>query len=186
MRKRELFSEEKTGKMRNVSRFPKTLYPQERDWTCSIACIRTMLSGMPESAASEDDYIKKYALTPAPYYSRQIKALGVLDGLDVLFGCDSAKPANLGDMTRLMESGYSVMIESLVNGAHWMVLLGYAVCGGAEQLDCHSAIFFDPYYNKVRIINAEEFSSEWACSDKKSSGVERDFIAVRAVDPDAK
>jgi hypothetical protein len=67
----------------------------------------------------------------------------------------------------------------MVNYAHWMVLLGYAVCGGDTVLESHSALFFDPYYNRVRLINADEFSSEWACADKKASGVARDFIAVR-------
>lgn len=50
----------KPGKMFNAARFPKTLCPQERDWTCAVACIRTLLD------IDEDRYVRNTGCPRTP------------------------------------------------------------------------------------------------------------------------
>ena len=88
-RKCEYFkSEEKVEKEEVAIMTPKYLFRQERDWTCSIACLRSITSSM-KSLGSEDKIFKKYDLKPSPYYSKDIKNLHILDKFkDVIYGCD--------------------------------------------------------------------------------------------------
>ena len=42
-------------------------YKQERDWTCSIACIRTMMSKFNENVQTEDYFINTFNIKPVPH-----------------------------------------------------------------------------------------------------------------------
>ena len=74
-RKHQLFTPNIIKYNQNISNVPKIFYPQERDQTCSIACIRTILSGLIDDIPSENDIINKNNMQPGPYYSKDIKKL---------------------------------------------------------------------------------------------------------------
>lgn len=156
---------------------PGKLFPQETDWTCAIACIRTMLSGLQSHVPSEREFVEKYHLSPGPRYSRDIKALKILDGYDAVYGCDE-KNITFDKILDYMSQGYYIMLESMYNYAHWFVLLGYFPLedGNVE----HSRLLvFDPYYNEVRLLIADEFISMWIDGNYEHSKVIQDFVAVR-------
>ena len=79
MRLHELF-DTNTSDFKNVAVCSiSKVFKQERDWTCSIACIRTLISS--KYNISENVFIQKYNLSTGPYYSKDIKRIGSLDDL---------------------------------------------------------------------------------------------------------
>ena len=154
----------------------RKLYKQERDWTCSLACIRTLLSSRGKKVYAEDYYIDKYKMKPGPYFSKDIKKIGMLKDFDVKYGCDD-KNATFDTVLNLMRDGYAVMLESMYNYSHWMVLLGYYRLG--KNIENNLIACFEPYYNNIRLINVDEFIGMWVDGNYKKSNVEKDFIAIK-------
>ena len=161
----------------SISNTPPKLYKQEMDWTCSIACIRTLLSGVQEEMGEEEEIIKKYKFEVGPHYSKDIKSKNIFPStLNVIYGCD-VKSITLKQLFNLMSEGYYIMSESMYNYAHWYVLLGYHVVG--DNPEKHKIMIYDPYYDEVKLLNADEFSGMWVDGDHEKTGVYRDFIAVK-------
>ena len=154
----------------------KRLYKQERDWTCSLACIRTILSGVGKKVYKEDYYIKKFKMKPGPYYSKDIKRIGLLEEYDVKFGCDY-KNTTFDTVLDLMEVGYGIMLESMLNYSHWMVLIGYYKL--SNNIEENVIACYEPYYNKIRLMNVDEFIGMWIDGNYAKTKVEKDFIAIR-------
>ncbi len=178
-RKSEYFGKYTTNKHDSVGRIPKQLYRQETDWTCAIACLRTMISGIDKEVFPENHYVEKFSLKPGPYYSKNIKAYNMLDEYDVIYGCDMPD-VNFDDIISMMENGYYIMLESMVNYSHWMVLLGYLTVKTSDELEGYMLMFYEPYYNEVRMINADEFRGVWRDGPYETTKVEKDFIAIKA------
>lgn len=162
-----------------VANAPKRLYPQETDWTCSLACIRTMLSGFIENVPDEDFYVEKYKMEPGPYYSKDIKKIGILDEYDVVYGCDE-KDKTFDKVLDYVEDGYFVMLESMYNYMHWYVLLGYYPLKNGD-IEESRMLVYDPYYDKIKLLNVDEFIAMWIDGDFEHTKVKEDFIAVKAV-----
>lgn len=160
-----------------VTNNPRKLYPQERDWTCSIACIRSLLSGFLEQVPEEESLVEACRLQPGPHYSGDIKRYHLLDNYNTVYGCDH-RDITFDALLDYMEQGYFVMVESMINYAHWMVLLG---CYPAEDGDpeCSDLLLYDPYYNKVRLVLVDEFLAMWRDGDYENTRVDKDFIAVK-------
>ena len=178
MNRKLFFSEERVLNHDNIcAKVPAKMYPQETDWTCSIACIRTMLSGILNEVPSEEEFITQYNLKPGPHYSKDIKQLGILQAYDVLYGCDN-HDVSFDDILDYVESGYSVMLECMYNYAHWFVLLGYYPIVG-ENIEKSKILVYDPYYNEVRLLNADEFITMWIDGNYEHSRIEKDFIAFK-------
>lgn len=176
MRKKEYFIKEiENANRKNASSVPSTLYRQERDWTCSIACLRTITSSI-TNIGSEDDIISKLCLKPGPYYSRDIKHWGILDNLRTYYGCDYTDLKPVGDLTNLMLDGYFVMVECMVNYDHWLVLLNYLKVSDNPEEDMIT--LYDPYYNEVKLMRADEFNGMWCSGEHENNRVLCDFIAV--------
>ncbi|MBE6036040.1 MAG: hypothetical protein E7223_00235 [Clostridiales bacterium] len=175
MRKHEVFEKGTTRHTESVSMTPPKFYRQERDWTCALACIRTMLSGVGGSVPAEADIVSSCSLQPGPHFSKELKETGLLKDYDVLYGCDY-KNITFDDVLDRMKEGYYVMLESMVNYAHWMVLLGFYALGDAEE---NRLLFFEPYYNEVRLMRADEFVGMWIDGNYEHSRVKQDFIAIR-------
>jgi hypothetical protein len=175
MRKQVLFKTPSLKCNHVVSSSLKQLYPQETDWTCSIACIRTILSAN-DVKISENEYIQTYRMSPQPYYSKDIKNLHILDEYKTVYGCDNPC-IPFDDILNYMQNGYCVMVECLYNYAHWLVLLGYYPCsnGNIEQ---GRLLAYDPYYNEVRLLNVDEFLAMWIDGDYEHTRVKQDFIAI--------
>lgn len=159
------------------SKTPDRLFPQETDWTCAIACIRTILSGLQKHVPSEQEFVEKYHLAPGPRYSRDIKALGLLKEYEVIYGCD-AEEVTFDTILDYMSQDYYIMVESMYNYAHWFVLLGYFPFNDGN-VEHSRLLVFDPYYNEVRLLIADEFISMWIDGNYEHSKVIRDFIAIR-------
>ena len=160
-----------------MSLTPPYLYPQERDWTCSIACIRTILSAIINSVPKEDYIIEKYNMTPGPYYSKDIKNLGILNSYDVKYGCDNTNVI-FENIINMVKDGYYIMLESMINYSHWLVFLGYYTYN-TNDIEKAKLLMYDPYYNEVRLVNADEFITMWIDGDYENSRIEKDYIAIR-------
>lgn len=176
-RKFELFKKNSLAHKNIVMMAPDSMYPQERDWTCAFACIRTMLSGVTEAVPAEDTLVKDFSLEPHPYYSKDIKELHILDEYEALYGCDNPE-ITFDDILDFGQKGYHVMLECMINYAHWMVLLGYFPLSG-NDIEKSYLLFYDPYYNELKKINADEFISMWIDGNYENTKVVRDFIAVK-------
>lgn len=176
-RKQEFFEVEMLKHQTIVANVPRRMYPQERDWTCAVACIRTMLSGFLETVPTEDCLVEQYQLKPGPHYSANIKKYHMLDAYDAVYGCD-CKNSTLDMILDYMEQGYFVMLESMINYAHWTVLLGYyPMC--ENDVERAKLLMYDPYYDEVRLVNADEFLSMWRDGDYENTRIDKDFIAVK-------
>ncbi len=161
----------------NINNTPPKFYRQERDWTCSIACLRTLLSGIQDKVESENEFIIKYKFEIEPHYSKDIKYRNIFtDDLKVIYGCDH-KNTSIKQLFSYMEDGYYIMVESMYNYAHWFVLLGYYAIG--DDPEKHKISIYDPYYDEVRFLNADEFSGMWLDGDHEKTKVYKDFIAIR-------
>jgi len=178
-RKGEVFLQyrENMKNLDSVSFTPPKLYPQERDWTCAVACIRTILSAFGNDV-SEDELINKYSMTPGPYFSKDIKKLGLLENLDVIYGCD-LDAAKLDTVIDYMKDGYYIMVESMINFAHWHVVLGYYTISDFTDVEKFKFLMYDPYYNELKLVNVDEFDGMWLDGNHAKNGIEKDFIAIR-------
>lgn len=161
-----------------VAKAPKAMYPQERDWSCSLACIRTMLSGFLEEVPTEEELIHRYKIQMGPYYSKEIKAYHMLDEYDVIYGCDTDNH-DFDTILDYAENGYYIMLESMVNYAHWMVFLGFYPVNG-KSFEDSKLLMYDPYYNEVRLLRADEFISMWRDGNYENTKIDRDYIAMKA------
>lgn len=154
-----------------------TLHKQHRDWTCSVACLRTILC----TTLDENWFIDKFNMKPGPYYSKDLKVIAdTFNRFKFTFGCDDDCKDAFSKFTKLLlmlESGWSVMIETMYNYGHWLVVLGYFPHG--DQFSDCDILLWDPYLNKVRLENVEEVISMWIDGDHKSSGIVNDYIAVK-------
>lgn len=151
------------------------LYNQERDWTCCIACLRTITSNI-DYLGSEDIIINQYNFTPGPYYSKDIKERQLLLNYNVIYGCDIIEKTP--ELLCKLLKDYNIMIETMLNYDHWLVILGYFT-NNSTQINKHQILLYDPYFNKVRLENAEEIFSMWVSGEHIKNNIKNDFIAVR-------
>lgn len=177
IRKAELFPKFDLSHKNVITWNAYEMFPQERDWTCAIACLRTLQARVDADVLTEDAYIKEYKLKPSPYYSKDIKELQLFADREVVYGCDTVEK-NFDMILSYLEDGYGVMLESLYNYAHWMVLLGYYPLTN-EAADKSQLLMFDPYMNQVRLLNTEEFVNMWIDADHNKNGIMNDFIALK-------
>ena len=171
-RKNELF-QKTAGLSESTGNIPPLLIPQERDWTCSLGCIRTICSAFGK-IPPEEELIEQGGFMPGPLFSDDIKASGILKEYDAVYGCDKEE-TSLRDMTDYLSKGYFVMTESIHNGGHWMVLLAILATGGSD-LEKQSILLYDPYYDRSRLIIADEYDSMWYDANRD---IMHDFIAIR-------
>lgn len=173
----EYFEYDKPRSYGSYSSTPPVLYPQERDWTCSVACIRTILSALDKKVPSENEFIDRFGLVKGPHYTEEIckkQMFGsdkkVVSSLDYDTG-----DINLKLLNNLLKQKYFVMAECLYNYAHWVVIVGYFAVKGARSREEHTIAFFEPYYNEIRLVRADEFETMWCDAE----GHCREFIAVK-------
>ena len=115
-------------------------------------------------------------MKPGPYYSKDIKSMGMVAKYDVLYGCDN-KNINMDNILEYITNGYFIMLECLYNYAHWIVLLGFYPL--ADNIEKSKLLIYDPYYNEVRLLNADEFINMWIDGNYLENKIEKDFIAIR-------
>ncbi len=155
---------------------PKHLYYQKKDWTCCFASIATLLSSVAEEDLSEEFFTS--TLTPGPYFSKDIKALQVLDAYDVIYGCDY-DGYHFDNILQLAQDGYYIMLESLYNYSHWYVLLGYYPLED-KNIEKATILVYDPYYDQTKLLNVDEFIGMWVDASYYKNNVKNDFIAIKA------
>ena len=174
---REFFTYEKPQGYISVSNTPPRLYRQERDWTCSIACIRTLLSGRVTEVASENEFIEKFELVPGPHYVDEMIEKQMLAPARVVKTNRNFAKEKIGLplLARLLVEKYYVMAECMYNYAHWVVVLGYFAVRNAEDTEEHRILIYDPYYDQVRLVIADEFLTMWC----DPAGHEKEFVAIR-------
>ena len=153
----------------------KKVFPQERDWTCSVACFRTLTYALYNKVKDEDYFVNNYNITIGPQNSKAISNWGFTASKDVIiYGCYNKFDKDVaGNLTSLLKT-HNVMVECMLNYAHWLVVLGYIQLGDLED---DIIILYDPYYNTVRQLIADEFFAMWYDVDKNP--IHRDYVAVR-------
>lgn len=171
-RKMEFFEENKLKNKKVITAQIPILYSQERDWTCAIACIRTILGA--KCNICEDMIIHNYKLSPGPLFSKDIKENRIISGYDVIYGCDGYK--EFDDILDLVSHGYNVMFECMLLCSHWIVFLGYYPLTD-EDIENAKILIYEPYYDEVRLINCDEFISIW--EDGENKEIKHDFIAIK-------
>jgi len=150
----------------------RAVYPQERDWTCSIACLRTLLSASKVNI-SEDELISKCNISVGPKNSADVSEWEIVKDIKILTGYEHPVKENvLRELTMLMVD-YNIMVECMVNYAHWIVLLAYVDLGDIEK---DIIVYYDPYYNRVNEIIADEFASMWY--DVGERPIQHDYVAI--------
>lgn len=177
---REFFGENENVEKSDIAiMIPKNLYFQERDWTCVIACLRSITSSI-KDIGSEDYIIDTYSLKPKPRYSKDIKKLNILESFDVLYGCDYNYKKNCGYnfLYELLKNNYFIMVESMINYDHWLVLCGYFP-NSSNDISKQNILLYDPYFNELKIYRVEEFGAMWISGEHIKNNVIRDFIAIK-------
>lgn len=149
---------------------------QERDWTCSIAAVRTILSAFKERHLSETAFIKKYNLNVGPHYTEEIlnkKMFG--ENKKILSHFDfSEEDISLKLLNNLLAQKYYIMAECMYNYAHWVVILAYLAVGNKTNTEKHRILIYEPYYDETRLVRADEFDTMWC----DPNGHKHEFIAV--------
>lgn len=157
---------------------PRMLYYQERDWTCIIACPRSICSSIRE-LGTENEIIEEYKLAPGPRYSRDIKNLGILEEYQARYGCDEYENIkNIGFLYELLKERWYVMVEGMLNYDHWQVLCGYFP-NNTYETENQTILLYDPYYNELRQFRADEFYNMWISGEYNKNHIKKDFIAVK-------
>lgn len=179
MRKNEYFTEQynKSICSESIGMIPRKLFMQERDWTCSIACIRTLLSSLENKVPSEDYIVIQYKMKPGPYYSKDIKSLQMLDKYNAIYGCDKTINYDINYIIDLMKNNYYVMVESMINYDHWLVVLAYINLSNNNENNY--IILYDPYYNEIKQIRVDEFIGMWCSGEHEVNKIVNDFIAIK-------
>lgn len=165
----------------NIWNVPKHFYPQERDWTCSIAVLRTILSSFSD-VASEDEIIEKYGFKEGPHYSCEIQEKNVIDSkkVRVYYGCNYRNSGrDFSEILNLLKNGYYVAVETMINFDHWVVLLGYSHLG---DFDDDMITYYCPYFSEIRTVHFSEFVEMWKSGNYAQNDVVNDFIAVKGRD----
>lgn len=174
-RQREYFAAPTNGVLRCcVTRAPEQLCRQERDWSCAVACIRTITN----SPKTETEIVEEFNLTPGPHYSSELTTCGIIDTklFDIRTNVDTPNESTIDELIEMMDDGYSIMVEWLISQEHWTVVLGYYVVGDPTDAEQHVFLMYDPYYDKVRLVNADEFRGMWFTYDSREYGL---YIAVK-------
>ena len=161
----------------SITNSPLKFYPQETDWTCSLACIRTIFSSLITDVPSENYLISNFNLKPGPHYSKEIKNTHILDDFDVIYGFDHSD-YNFDNILELLKKNYFVMLESMYNYAHWFVLIGYFP-NINNEIEKSKLLIYDPYYDDIRLLNTDEFITMWIDGNHEKTNVEHDFIAIK-------
>lgn len=153
------------------------LHKQDRDWTCSIACLKTILC----ITHPEDWFIDTFHMEPGPFFSKDLKMVrNYFKAYKFVFGSDDTTKDPIEKFIKILlmvENGWSVMIETMYNYSHWLMILGFYPHGD-EFSDC-DILLWDPYLGKTRLENAEEVISMWIDGDFEHTNVKNDYIAVR-------
>lgn len=150
----------------------RSVFRQERDWTCAIACLRTIM----RNKFDEDWLISQCEIQPGPQCSKNLKEylnkVRMKDG--VIFGCDN-RYTNVKPVSRLetLMTGYDVMIEIMLNYAHWVVLLGIYKMGDIKK---DTVVLYDPYFDAIRTFPLEEIISMWYAAGENT--IDHDYVAV--------
>ncbi len=164
----------------SVSHIPKIMCEQERDWSCSVAGLRTIVSAIVPNLPSEEYIIKKSKIKPGLKYSGEIREWKIWDELDVQkkFGCENVT-ITFDGLLSLLEDDWYIMVQTMVNYSHWMILCGY-YCVEPDDFEKNSVLCYDSYYDTMRLFPADEFIEMWRDGAFVESHVERDFVAVKA------
>lgn len=163
----------------SVSHVPRYMYHQHRDWTDHIACLRTLLSYCIPEVPKEDDIIQRYKISPGMKYSADIREWNFLEqyAVDVRYGCIETR-IDFDDILKMLQDDYFVMMQTMINYSHWVVLCGY-YCLDENDIERNKVLYYCPYYDEIRLTNADEFIEMWVDGAYVNSHVRNDFVAVR-------
>lgn len=169
----EYFGEIKDVKGPSIVNAPVNCYKQGRDWTCSVACIRTAISAFKN--ISEEEIIKEEQLKMGGQSIENIKNWKCLDGLKI----ETKATREINDSQGLYDlllDNYIVICASTYNLWHYIVCYGYLTTNERNNPENQYVLFYDPYLDEHKLINADIFDTMWY--DIGTSKY-RDYIAIK-------
>lgn len=136
-----------------------------------------LLSGRTAEVPSENEFIEKFGLVPGPHYTDEFLAKGMLSPARTVKTHKNFRPEEIGLplLAKLLAEKYYIMAECMYNYAHWVVVLGYFAVRDPEDTEEHRILLYDPYYDQVRLVIADEFLTMWCDPD----GHVKEFVAIR-------
>lgn len=160
----------------NVYSTVHKVHKQERDWTCGIASLVTLLSGKTAVDYTEERILHNCDIRMGPLCSRIL--IEILQKMEIpveyRYGAEhSVDDKPISFIVKLMKD-YDIALETCLNGGHWIVLLSYTALGHPEK---DIITFYDPYYDTVRTMSAEEIISMWIPT--MDGLLCHDYIAIR-------
>lgn len=168
------------GLIKVVSAVPPRLYRQERDWTCSVACLRSITSKW-VNIGSEDEVVTKYHMEHGPHYAHDLIECGALNGFDYVTSSINPNPdEELNRLHSLLDEGATIMVETCRSFDHWLVLLAYFP-NECEYAEDQHVLFWDPYYGETLLMRASEFCDEWISGEWATNNIICDFIAIKGI-----
>lgn len=145
----------------------KKLCRQERDWTCSVACLRTLMS-VSKELDSEETLVTKGNLVVGPQSSMDLLEAGILPKDSIVPGSGERNGEFLWSLLRTC----NVMIECSISYAHWLVIMAaWENDNGDKYIQ-----MYDPFYDYIRIENWDSVIEMWY--DISGLKVDQDFIAL--------
>ena len=151
-------------------------YPQERDWTCGLACLRTLLNATyrKKTPLSEEELVardKERGAVPGPRTASDLKNLLKAFQLDeYLFTPEDFEIKDIYDCF----TAHLIAVESRLHGGHWLVIMSISKGKGSDYIE-----LYDPYYDKILSFTLSQFYALWM--DDKLLSNSREFIAVRRI-----
>lgn len=131
-----------------VSEIPKNLYVQERDWTCAIACFRSIV----DSDIAEPNFIQQNSIMRGPHYTTEMKTKEwPHPNFEVKYAEGDVSDLDPSVVWQHLYEHWRVMLETDLNGGHWMIVLALV-----PTQNSWDAVVWDPYYGRARVFDLPE------------------------------
>lgn len=155
----------------------REFFAQQRDWTCGLAALRTLLTKNKFSffRLSEEilvEHAKQLGMKPGPRSAEDLKRIAGTfykreEDNPILTKCDFEDY----DIVSLFKD-YNLAIECSIMGGHWLVIMDIIT-----NDDTTKVRLYDSYYNSVIELDLKQFNEMW--EDKILTNTYREFIAIR-------
>lgn len=170
----EYFGETPDVKGPSIVNTPVNFYRQERDWTCSIACVRTVISAF-NNNISEEQIIKDNNLKMGGQHIEDMKKWSCFK--DLKLESQETRPIkDIQGLYDLLLDNYIIICAHAYNLYHYIVCYGYLTTNERQNPENQCILFYDPYLDEHKLINADIFDTMWY---DIGTNKYRDYIAVK-------
>ena len=162
-----MFGEVETLKGCSVVNTPVEFYKQERDWTCSIAVVRSAISCY-NNKITEDEILAQENLKMGGQKIDNMKNWKILkEAGEGILTQQEKKVEGIKGLYDLLLDNYVVICETTYNWWHFVLAYGYLTTHNKDKIDEQMVLFYDPYYDEHLLMRAELFEQMWFNQDNK-------------------